>query len=1145
MSLILKVKIHSWMKYIESFKLAVIPIIAIIILLYGCNTESSDKQFTSLDPSDIGIEFQNTIHETMDNNILKNEYYYNGGGVAAGDINNDGLADVYFTGNMVSNKLYLNKGNWEFEDITEPSGTTGKKDWATGVSMVDINGDGWLDIYVCYTGNSPDEGYNLPVIRNYPGRSNLLYINNGCKPCETPTFTERAKEFGLDAIGTFSTQAYFFDYDVDGDLDMFLLNHANTFYAPFINTKRLKNLRHPYFGNKLYRNDNMKFVEVSKEAGIYGGGLNFGLSASVSDINMDNWPDIYVTNDYDDQDYCYINNKNGTFRDVSHEIIGHMPKSSMGSDIADINNDGYADIFVLDMLPEDNHRQKLLRGQDNYESCELAVDSGFHHQFLRNMLQLNRGLDADGLPRYSEIAQFAGVSNTDWSWTVLIVDLDNDGMRDIFISNGYLRDITNMDNMTNTSKVYRKASQKRESVDYLKLIDKLTTSRLKNYVFRNENGIKFTNKTDDWGLNEQIISNGAAYADFDNDGDYDLITNNLNQPVTVLRNNQNESLKNNYIKIKLIGSEHNSLGIGSKVWLQTEDKSIFQEVYNVRGYYSSSEPVLTMGIGSSKIIKSIKVQWPDGRQSILKDQPINKLVELNYAQSQINNDSLTIRPNNTLLVDETNRSGFKFKHKESNFNDYRMDKLLHYKLSKLGGRLAKGDVNNDGNDDIYFGGASGQAGELYLANDKGFFTLSSNQPWIKDSIMEDMKPLFFDADGDRYLDLYVASGGNSFESNSTSYQDRLYLNNGKGQFTEMTKALPVETESGSCVAVADYDKDGDLDIFVGGRIKVGGYPMSPKSFIFRNETKAANIKFVNSTNEVCGSLAQIGMVTDALWTDYNGDGWSDLIVVGEWMAIKVFKNEKGKLIEQKIPSLEKSEGWWTTIKQSDIDGDGDMDYFMGNAGLNLQIKASVTEPVELYASDFDIDGKIDPILCYFIQGKSYPMHSRDELLNQMNQLSKKFPDYLSYSDATMENVFDNNAVEKSTKLKAYILESCWLENVKGVLTLKKLPELAQFSCINSFIDHDFNGDGIKDVIGAGNFYPYKPQIGMSDASMGVFLQFSNNTLIANDRIISPFYLDGDIRDMELLSFKNSMKMVIVSRNNDTPGVYSINSEFER
>ena len=1107
------------------------------LVILGCDT-LPENQFTIMDPIASGIKFQNNIQETHYNNILRNEYTYNGGGVAVGDINHDGFTDVYFSGNSVGNKLYLNSGDWEFKDITTASRTAGRNDWATGVTMVDINGDNWLDIYVCYSGNSQNEGYNKPVIRDHPKRANQLFINNGCKAGGVPTFTDKAKEFGLDALGTFSNQAYFFDYDLDGDLDMLLLNHANSFYAPFVNTEKLRNLRHPYFGNKLYRNDNMRFIEVSKEAGIHGSGLNFGLSASISDINMDNWPDIFVTNDYDEQDFCYINNQDGSFREVSDTILSIMSKSSMGSDIADVNNDGYADILVLDMLPADNHRLKLLRGQDSYERYQLAVDSGFHHQILRNILQLNRGLGPDGLPRYSEIGQFSGISNTDWSWSPLLIDLDNDGFRDIFITNGYLRDITNMDNMSRTSEIYKMAEARNQEVNYLRLIEEIPTTQLENYIYKNQGGLRFTNVIRDWGLQEKTISNGAAYADFDNDGDHDLITNNLNQTVSLYKNNQNELDKNNFIKIKLTGSTLNSQGIGAKVWIETEDKSIFHEVYNTRGYLSSSDFLLTIGIGNSAQIKSLKVAWPGNRESIVTNINVNRVVEISYEQSESGEMPSTI-PNETLLTDVTSASGIEFRHTEDDFDDFGKNKLLHYKLSKLGGMLATADVNADGNDDVFFGGASGQSAELYLGTDNATFVKSKNQPWEKDKSMEDMKPLFFDADRDGDLDLYIVSGGTNFETGSAQYQDRLYLNNGVGQFHDMTKQLPKETIRGSCVISGDFDKDGDLDLFVGGRHMGSMYPYIPKSLILRNDSEGDKIKFTNATMEISTSLEAVGMVTDAQWTDYNGDDWLDLIVVGEWLEVKVFKNENGKLVEQVIKSLEKSNGWWTAIEQMDVDEDGDMDYLLGNAGTNFQMNPSGAEPIELYAHDFNNDGIIDPILCYYIQGKSYPFHSRDELLSQLKPLQKKFGSFASYADATINDIIDPGLIGKTFQLKAYILESCWLENIDGDLRLHKMPDLVQFSPINAFIHNDLDGDGKVEIITAGNFHPYKPQIGLIDASMGTVLQYSDKKISLKDGVLSSLWLNGDIRDMALLSFSNGENKVVVSRNNDTPGVYTI------
>ncbi|HZI23658.1 MAG TPA: CRTAC1 family protein, partial [Chryseolinea sp.] len=687
----------------------------IVLSLTFFHCTSPQKQFTDIPAEEVGLNFRNDIVETQHTNIMTYEYSYNGAGVAAGDINNDGLADLYFSGNSVPNKLFANKGNWRFEDITTASQTAGRAGWKTGVTMADVNGDGWLDIYVCYSGNAPGEGYNLPIVKNYANRSNQLFINSGCEPGGVPTFTDRAKEYGLDAIGTFSTQAYFFDYDVDGDLDMFLVNHANMFYAAFFNTKRLRNLRHPYFGNQLYRNDTIggkiAFTDVSKEAGFHGSGLNFGLSAAISDLNFDNWPDIYVTNDYEEQDFCYINNRDGTFREESHTMFGHLSKFGMGSDIADMNNDGLQDLLVLDMLPEDNRRQKLLKGPDEYDRYTVAVDSGYHHQYMRNTLQLNRGFASDTLPRFSEIGQLAGISNTDWSWSPFFVDVDNDGLKDIFITNGYLRDFTNLDFMKYTSTVYNEAKVANKQIDYLNIIQQLPTTRIKNYLFKNVRGLRFENVTDAWGLTREAVSNGAAYADLDNDGDYDLVTNNLNDNISVLKNNQNEIQKNNFVKIKLTGQAPNTFGIGAKVRITTDSATIVQEVFFTRGYASSVEPLLLVGIGKSTVIKKIEVLWPGGLESTLSDVKPNQVVEIKQkGAAPAKKESWAASPNKIILQDVTKESGLNFRHKENNFIDFKMQRLLHYQLSRLGGKLAKGDVNKDGNDDVFFGGAVGQSG---------------------------------------------------------------------------------------------------------------------------------------------------------------------------------------------------------------------------------------------------------------------------------------------------------------------------------------------------------------------------------------------------------------------------------------------------
>ena len=1121
------------MKYLKLTRYDLV-LLFVACLFFQCKQER--KQFTELSAEETGISFRNDIAESQHNNIMTYEYTYNGAGVAAGDINNDGLTDLYFSGNSVPNKLFLNKGNWKFDDITAASKTEGRKDWKTGVTMTDVNGDGWLDIYVCYSGNAPGEGYNLPVEKDYLPRSNQLFINNGSEPGGVPTFTEQAKAYGIDAIGTFSTQAYFFDYDRDSDLDMFLVNHANMFYAAFFNTKRLRNLRHPYFGNKLYRNDAGKFTEVSKEAGLHGSGLNFGLSAAISDLNFDGWPDIYVTNDYEEQDFCYINNRNGTFREVSHTLFGHLSKFGMGSDIADINNDGLQDMLVLDMLPEDNHRLKLLKGPDEHDRYSLAVDSGYHHQYMRNTLQLNRGFASDSLPRFSEIAQLSGVSNTDWSWTPFFVDLDNDGLKDIFITNGYLRDFTNMDFMKYTGDVYKQASQSNQQVNYLKIVQELPVTRLNNYVFKNEDGLQFANKTESWGLTRKTVSNGAAYADLDNDGDLDIVTNNLNDEVTVLRNNQNEIGKNNYLKIKLKGAKQNTFGVGAMITVVTDSAEITQEAFFTRGYASSVEPVLTIGIGKSTVIREVKVRWPDGFQSAMIDVTPNQTLTISYQGSEKFSTPVFASVNKTVLEDVTDLSKLDFQHKENSFIDFKTQRLLFYQLSRLGGKLATGDVNKDGNDDVFFGSAHGQSGELFLGKDDGTFNKGD---WQDDPVYEDMESVFFDADKDGDDDLYVVSGGSEFPSGPL-YQDRLYLNNGKGTFTLAKDALPTESTSGSCVSAADFDKDGDLDLFVGGRHSPGSYGMIPRSFLLKNNSGPLAPKFSDVTNEVNPELANLGMVTDALWTDFNNDTWTDLVVVGEWMPIRIFENKNGKLNERTdISSLEKSNGWWCSIASADIDGDGDNDYLLGNAGKNMQFKASSEQPVQLYAADFNQDGAIDPLLCYFIQGKSYPLASRDELLDQVSALRKKFIKYADYADATIDQVFSKEQLDRSYKFNAYTLESCWLENIGGKdFKLHTLPSQAQFSSVNGFLFSDLTGDNTNELLLAGNFFPYKAQLGKNDASTGLLLEVKEGKLKPASQARTNVWLTGDVRDMAIMKFKSGAKRIVVSRNNDKASVFT-------
>lgn len=1118
-----------------------------LMLLLGACEKTDTTQFTLIKPDESGLLFRNDLTETQHNNIMTYEYSYNGGGVAVGDINGDSLADIYLTGNTVPNKLYINRGDLRFEDVTQTTRTAGRGDWTTGVSMADVNGDGWLDIYVCYSGNAPGEGYERPVIKDHPKRSNELYINNGCRPGGIPAFTESAKAYGIDAPGTFSTQGYFLDYDLDGDLDLFLLNHANMFYSAFLNTRRLRNLRHPYFGNKLYRNDTSKdgmpaFIEVSDQTGIHGSGLNFGLSASISDLNGDGYPDIYVTNDYEEQDFCYINNGDGTFKEVSKRIFGHLSKYGMGSDIADINNDGLQDLIVLDMLPEDNRRQKLLKGPDEYDRYSLAVDSGYHHQYMRNTLQLNRGYANDTLPRFSEIGQFAGISNTDWSWAPLIADFDNDGLKDLFVSNGFLRDFNNLDFIKYNAGAYSEARATRRAVDYLKLVQQLPSTKVPNYIFKNTNGLSFQDATTDWGLNLPSVSNGAAYADLDNDGDHDLITNDLNGDVLLYRNNEESVQKNNYIKIRLQGIGHNTYGLGAKVTITTAERKIFQEAWFIRGYQSSVDPVITAGLGKADLVSEIKVEWPDGRMSRVENIKPNVLISVRQAEA-VHHKSALPSPNATILEDAIEGSGLDFTHRENRFIDFKVQRLLHYQVSRLGGKFAKGDVNGDGNDDVFFGGAVGQGGALFLGRDNGTFQRSKSQPWALDSLSEDTHAVFFDADTDGDADLYVVSGGSEFVPGAPMFQDRLYINSGKGTFTKSKDALPSETSSGSYAAAGDYDKDGDADLFIGGRLVPGDYGLTPRSYILRNDSGEGRVKFTDVTPDHSSALSAPGMVTCATWSDYNQDTWPDLIVAGEWMPVRIFENRRGKLEERDdIDALDQSEGWWCSIASADIDKDGDTDYLLGNAGTNMQFKASKDQPIELFAGDFNQDGVLDPVVNYYIQGKSFPLATRDELLEQVSSLKKKFIKYEDYSTATMKDIASPEQLEKAHKFIAYNLQSSWLENVDGKqFKVHSLPPLAQISTINGFVFDDLTGDGKEEIIAAGNFYPFKPQLGRSDASTGVTLHYDGG-IQAAESVRSNLWLTGDIRHIDVLTFRSGIKRILVSRNNDRPALYRSTNE---
>ncbi|MGF1560391.1 MAG: VCBS repeat-containing protein [Flavobacteriaceae bacterium] len=1095
----------------------VLSLVFILLIVCSCQNENADKQFTLLSQSRTNINFKNSVQESQEFNVLKYGYLYNGGGVSIGDINNDGLPDIYFTGNMVGSHLYLNKGDFKFEEIAKDAGVFAEGLWNTGTTMADVNADGFLDIYVCRSAaQSPAK------------RKNLLFINNG-----DLTFTERAEEFGIADSG-YSTQGAFFDYDKDGDLDLYVLNHSTQEYAGFGQiTASLKKKQNAAYSDKLYKNENGKFFDVSKEAGLVSNVLGFGLGVAVSDLNNDGWPDIYISNDYNEQDYLYINNQDGTFSESLEKYIGHTSLFSMGSDIADINNDGFTDIMTLDMLPEGNQRQKMVSGSDNYDKYQLLVNSGFYNQIMRNMLQLNNGGNS-----FSEIGQFSGISNTDWSWSSLFADFDNDGYKDIFITNGYKRDYTNMDFMNYAVQEKLKENKTGQQTAIMDLVEKIPSTVEENYSYRNNGDLTFSKMNTDWGLDQKTLSNGAAYADLDNDGDLDLVVNNIAEHAFIYRNNSELNNKNNYLKIKLKGEGKNIFGIGAKITLKLNDKTLIQELFPTRGYQSAVDPNLVFGLGEQDSIRELRIQWPNGKSQTIIGIKGNQTITLEQANSK--HEDIEVKAEDTTYFTEiSSDSLLQFKHQENKYVDFKNQQLLPHKLSTQGPKIAKADVNGDGLVDLYIGGANGQAGQLLLQNGAGGFKAQSGQQFQEDAFSEDLGVLFFDADNDGDSDLYVVSGGNEFDTDSPELQDRLYLNDGKGNFSKNKASLPSILSSGSCVRASDFDGDGDLDLFVGGRLVPGKYPKAPRSYILENDGKG---KFTDSTLEISTELLSIGMVTDAIWSDFSGDGKDDLIIVGEFMAVRAFENKNGKLIElPETSGLENSEGWWNTIKMGDFDNDGDMDYILGNFGLNSQLKASVNEPVELYSKDFDGNGSLDPILCSYVLGVSYPVFSKDDLVGQLSSLKAKYVNYSDYADAKITDIFTQEELKDVQVLQSKNFASCYMENLGGsTFKISALPTTAQFAPVYGIITDDFNNDGNLDILLAGNFFGTRVKYGRYDANKGALFLGNGkggfSPVLANQ---SGLNIEGEVRDITLLE-SNGKKIVLFARNNDNIKTYIFN-----
>lgn len=1026
--------------------------------------------FNLLPSEKTGVDFVNQLNEGPNTNILMYEYFYNGGGVATGDFNNDGWLDLYFTSNMGDCKLYLNegKGGLTFRDATGASGASGRPGpWKTGVNVVDINGDGKLDIYLCYSGALPDEK-----------RKNQLFINVSQAGNRGATFQEKAAEYGLDSPG-YSNQSYFFDYDRDGDLDMLLLNH-NPKNLPMLNeaqTAAQFKTSSPTMGLRLFRQDNGKFADVTEKSGISCSDLSYGLGLAISDLNADGWPDFYLSNDYNVPDYLYMNNQNGTFRNSLSEAIGHTSQFSMGNDVADINHDGLPDLITLDMLPADNARQKLLLAPDNYGKFDLNLRSGFYYQYMRNMLQLNNG---DG--SFSEVGQLAGISNTDWSWSALAADYDNDGQRDLYITNGYHRDYTNLDFINYMDDVVKKKGRLQRE-DVLEIIKNMPASDVVNYLFRGNGELHFENITQSCGMGQPSNSNGAAYADLDKDGDLDLIVNNINKPAFVYENIVDKKA-GNYLQISLSGEGMNSQGLGAKVSIFAGGKQFFAEQNPARGYLSAVSPILHIGLGKAANIDSLIITWPTGKQEKRTDIAINSSINLEEKNAQL---AKPIKAKYASIFTPI-KSPISYSNPLLPNRDFDRQKLLIAEQSTHGPCMAKGDLNGDSTEDLFIGGAAGQAASVYLQGKSGQFSKAKIPAFDADKVSEDADAAIFDADGDGDLDVYVASGGyHQFQPDDVALQDRLYLNDGKGNFTKSQNALPKMTASKGCVAIGDINDDGHADLFVGGRVVPGRYPEAPSSYLLVNDGKGI---FTDQTQALAPDLAQPGMVCDAVWVDLNKDEKQDLVTVGEWMPVAAYLNEGGKLRPATEQVFGKAyNGLWNCIEVADLNKDGRLDFIVGNLGTNTQIKASDSEPAELYHADFDENGSVDPILCTYIQGKSYPYLTRDELLQQLVKFKKRFTDFKEYSTVTINDLFPEGELKTAKHLTVNHLNTTFfLSDANGKYTLGQLPVQAQFAPVHAIAVMDADKDGLDDILLLGNDSHLKLRLGKADANHGVLLR---------------------------------------------------------
>lgn len=1076
------------------------------IFSIGCGNKQKPIRFKKLSSKDTRVNFSNNIVESDSLNYFKFPYIYMGGGVAIGDINNDGLSDIFFTANMTQNKLYLNRGNLSFEDISGSSGISGDNRWSTGVTMVDVNSDGWLDIYVCASGKSNSE--------------NQLYINN-----QDETFSESAALYGLNDASP-SIQSTFFDYDMDGDLDVFVGNYplvplsmGNDFYF-----KRMKDNKHESSGHLFRNNGDGTFSDKTIEAGVNRFGLTLGVIAA--DFNNDNWPDLYVSNDFQVPDYLYINNRDGSFSEALSESIQHYSMFGMGIDASDFNNDGLLDMAQLDMAPEDYRRAVVNMASMNPDNFWNMIDLGWHYQYMQNSLQVNRGVNTNNIPVFSEISRLSGIATTDWSWGVLFTDLDNDGHKDLLVTNGIRRDVNHNDILNRNKNVINPNPIQMEDVP---------SEPLANYVFHNSGDFKFNDVGVGSGFDYKGFSNGMAYGDLDNDGDMDVVVSNLDSEASIFENVSDNA--NNHIKFKIKGSKKNPFGLGIRITISTTGLAQTQELTLSRGFQSSVEPIIHFGIGGEKIIKEVSINWPDGAQQVLNDVGVNQVLTIDKKQATPSEvETIVSNKYNYNFIDVTGKSNIVFRHIEDPYDDFQYEPLLPHKNSRCGPSLSIGDVNNDDLEDFFIGNASGSESAMFLQYEDDIFQ-KMRGPWLDDAQYEDTGSLLFDPDGDGDLDLYVVSGGNDARISTSMYQDRLYINV-DNKYIKSQNSLPEITTSGQVVLSKDYDLDGDEDLFIGGRIVPGQYPKPSKSLILRNDGgENNNIRFEDVTDKVANDFLELGLVTSAIWYDFNFDKWPDLIITGEWMPIRFFKNNQGTFVEvtEKM-GMTDTNGWWYSLETVDVDNDDDLDIVAGNLGMNYKYRTGANTSFEIYANDFDENGKSDIVLSYSKEGKQFPVRGRECSSQQVPAISKRFETYSAFANADLAEIYGESMLEKSLNYKATTFAHHWIENVDSkAYIMHELPTSSQFSSINDIEILEVNGDSFPDLLIGGNLYGSEVETPRNDASFGQILENNTSKDFVSNSAKNGLLIRGEIR---------AIKPIKLGRFNTKDGyLFAINNDF--